>query len=163
MGSRQQVLLGWQLNHEVDTNEHTEPLMLTAKAAISLIILWGESSHNDKLGPTCTCGGIHQGRVELASPRRGDVSWVGGHAKVPNPGMAAFIGLAAQARLVRFMNAGVSALHTLPFVSNPGDATGTQGIGVVMTTPPFVGPFGMSVGAQSTAQSWHTDPYRHPA
>ncbi len=27
-----------------------------------------------------------------------------------------------------------------------------------MTAPPFIGSFCMSVGAQSTAQSWHTDP-----
>ncbi len=40
---------------------------------------------------------------------------------------------------------------------------GVQGIGVlissgVQTTPPFVGTFCRSVGVQSTAQPWHTDP-----
>ncbi len=44
--------------------------------------------------------------------------------------MAAFIGFAAQAKLVRFVSAGAFALHTLPFGFNPGDATWTQGIGV---------------------------------
>ncbi len=52
------------------------------------------------------------------------------HTEVPNPGVAAF-GFAAQTKPVRFENAGASALHTLPFGFNPGDAvTGTQGIGV---------------------------------
>ncbi len=48
----------------------------------------------------------------------------------PQSGVAAFIGFAAQAKLVRFVSAGAFALHTLPFSFNPGDATGTQGIGV---------------------------------
>ncbi len=43
-------------------------------------------------------------------------------AEVPSPGVAAFIGFAAQA--------GASALHTLPFGFNPGDATVAQEIGV---------------------------------
>ncbi len=55
---------------------------------------------------TCTCGGIHPGLIEPASPRRGDVSWV------PSPGVAAFIGFAVQAKLVWFVSAGASALHT---------------------------------------------------
>ncbi len=47
------------------------------------------------------------------------------HTEVPSPGVAAFIGFAAQAKLVQFV------LNTLPFGFNPGDAvTGTQGIGV---------------------------------
>ncbi len=64
--------------------------------------------------------------VEPASPKEnhGDVSWV------PGPGVAKFIGFAAQAKLVRFESTEASALHTLPFGLNPGDATGTQGIGV---------------------------------
>ncbi len=69
-----------------------------------------------------TCGGIHPGRIEPASPRYGDVPWV------PSPSVAVFIGFAAQARLVRFVSAGAPALHTLPFGFTPGDATGTQGI-----------------------------------
>ncbi len=44
--------------------------------------------------------------------------------------MAAFIGFAAQRKPIRFESAGASALHTLPFGFNPGDATGMQGIGV---------------------------------
>ncbi len=52
------------------------------------------------------------------------------HTKVPSLGVAAFIGFAAQAKLVRFGSAGTFALHTLPFGFIPGDATGTQGIGV---------------------------------
>ncbi len=49
---------------------------------------------------------------------------MGGH------GVAAFIDFAAQAKPARFVSAGAAALHTLPFSFNPGDATGTQGIGV---------------------------------
>ncbi len=71
-----------------------------------------------------TCGHIHPGRVEPASPRHGDVSWV------PSPRVAAHIGFAAQVKPARFVRAGAPALHTLPFGFNPGDATGTQGIGV---------------------------------
>ncbi len=55
-----------------------------------------------------------------------DDSWVGSTPRSPVP---AFIGLAAQAKLVRFVSAGASALHTLLFGFNPGEATGTQGIG----------------------------------
>ncbi len=40
-----------------------------------------------------TCGGIHPGRIEPASPRHGDVSWV------LSPGVAAFIGFTAQTKL----------------------------------------------------------------
>ncbi len=54
--------------------------------------------------------------------------------------MTAFIGFAAQAKLVRFVNAGASALHTLPFGFNPDDARDRSLIGrVVLITPPFVG------------------------
>ncbi len=49
--------------------------------------------------------------------------------KLHSPGVAAFRGFAAYARLE---SAGAPALniHTLPFGFNPGEATGTQGIGV---------------------------------
>ncbi len=50
--------------------------------------------------------------------------------EVPSPGVTAFICFAAQAKPIRFESAGAPALHTLPFGFNPGDATGTQGIGV---------------------------------
>ncbi len=50
--------------------------------------------------------------------------------RFPSPGVAAFISFAAQAKPVRFESTGASALHTLPYGFNPGDATGTQGIGV---------------------------------
>ncbi len=64
------------------------------------------------------------------------------HTEVPSPGVAALIGFVAQAKPVRFESARTSALHTLPFGCNPGDATGTQGIGRgVLITPPFVGLF----------------------
>ncbi len=47
------------------------------------------------------------------------------HTEVPSPGVAAFIGFAAQAKLVQFV------INTLPFGFNPMAAvTGTQGIGV---------------------------------
>ncbi len=49
-------------------------------------------------------------------------------AEAPSPGVAAFIGIAAQTKTVRFESAGASALHAHPF--NPGDTTGAQGIGV---------------------------------
>ncbi len=45
----------------------------------------------------------------------------------------------------------------LPFRFNPGVARDRS----LMITPSFVGPFCMSVGAQSTAQSWHIDPLAH--
>ncbi len=44
------------------------------------------------------------------------------HAKVPSPDVAAFIGFAAQAKLSRFVIAGATAVHALPFGFNPGDA-----------------------------------------
>ncbi len=50
------------------------------------------------------------------------------HTEVPGTGVAAFSGFAAQAKPVGFESAGASALHILPFIFNPGDATGTQGI-----------------------------------
>ncbi len=45
------------------------------------------------------------------------------HTEAPSPGVAAFIGFAAKTKPVQFENA-------LPFCMNPGDATGTQGIGI---------------------------------
>ncbi len=53
------------------------------------------------------------------------------HTEVPSPGVAAFNGFAAQAKLARFVGAGTSALHTtIPVGLNPGNPMGTQGIGV---------------------------------
>ncbi len=52
------------------------------------------------------------------------------HAEVPSLGVAVVIDFTVQAKLVRFVTANASALHTLPFRFNPGDAMGTQGIGV---------------------------------
>ncbi len=49
---------------------------------------------------TCTCGGIHSGRVEPVSPRHSDVSLVGSTPRAPTPGVSAFSGLEAQAQLV---------------------------------------------------------------
>ncbi len=49
------------------------------------------------------------------------------------------------------MSAGAFALHTLPLGFNPGDARDRSLIGRgVLTTPPVIGPFCRSVGAQST-------------
>ncbi len=53
-----------------------------------------------------------------------------GSAEVPNPGVAAFIGFAAQAQFGRFESAAASALHTLPFSFDSGDPTGTLGVGI---------------------------------
>ncbi len=64
------------------------------------------------------------------------------HIEVPRPGVAAFIDFAAQAKLARFEIAGASALHTLPFGFNPGDARYRSLIGRdVVTTLPLIGPF----------------------
>ncbi len=52
------------------------------------------------------------------------------HAEVPSPGVAVFIGFAAQAKLVWCESTEASALHTDPFGFNPGDATGAHGAGV---------------------------------
>ncbi len=49
---------------------------------------------------------------------------------VLSPGVAAFIGFAAQAMFVLPQSARASALHELVFSFSPCDATGTQGIGV---------------------------------
>ncbi len=83
-----------------------------------------------------TCVGIHPGRVEPASPIapialmmfHGSL-----HAEVPSSGVAAVRGFAAQAKLsLPGLRAPERPLftYTPPFGSNPGDATGTQGIGV---------------------------------
>ncbi len=50
--------------------------------------------------------------MEPASPREkdGDVVWV------PNSGVAALIGFAAQTKLIRFESAGASAIHTPPLL-----------------------------------------------
>ncbi len=76
--------------------------------------------------------------------------------KVPS---AAFIDFAAQAKLARFVSSGASAPYTLPFGFDHGDAMDGNLIGrVVLSTPPFVGPFCRSLSAKSTAQPWHTYP-----
>ncbi len=84
------------------------------------------------------------------------------HTDVHSHAVTVFIGFAAPAKLVRFVSVVASALYiyTLPFGLNPGDATETQEIGGrgIPITPPFTGPFCMSVGAQSIAQSWHASP-----
>ncbi len=69
------------------------------------------------------------------------------HAEVASPGVAAFIRLAAQAKPVRFEDVGTFAFHTIHFGFNPDDATGTQGIGGVLITPPFAGQSCRSVDA----------------
>ncbi len=74
--------------------------------------------------------------------------------EVNSPGVAAFIGFAAQAKPVRFEGAGASTLHTpLPFGFGPGDARDRSLIDRgELTTPSFVGPFCRLVGARSTTQ-----------
>ncbi len=61
------------------------------------------------------------------------------HIEVPSPRVAAYIGFAAQANLVRFENAGASTLNDLTPSFNPGGATGTQRVGVLAS--PTFGPF----------------------
>ncbi len=77
------------------------------------------------------------------------------HTEVSSPSVAAFISFVAQAKHVRFESAGTSALHTLPFGFNPGDARDRGFIGRgVLIAPPFIGQFCRSMGAQSTTQPW---------
>ncbi len=71
-----------------------------------------------------TCGGIHLQRVKPASPRHGDVSWVGSTPRSP------VTGFAVHTKLALFVSAGASAVYTLSFGFNPGDATGTQWVGL---------------------------------
>ncbi len=76
------------------------------------------------------------------------------HTEVPSPGVAAFIGFAAQAKLARFESTGASALP-FQFYSR-GRYRGGSLIGRgVLTTSPLVGPLCRSAGARSTAQPWH--------
>ncbi len=67
----------------------------------------------------------------------------GKHMEFPSPGVAAFIGFVAQAKLAQFESAGASALHTSSLlIFNPGDAMDRSLIGRgVLTTPSFAGPF----------------------
>ncbi len=62
--------------------------------------------------------------------------------EAPNPGVAAFIGFATQAKPTRFESAGTSTLHSLSFGFNPGDARDRSLIGrCVLSTPLYVGQF----------------------
>ncbi len=75
------------------------------------------------------------------------------HTEVTSPGTTAFIGFAAQTEHAQLKSAGAFALHDLSLSCNPGDARDRSLLGRgVLTTPPFVGPFYRSVGAQATAQ-----------
>ncbi len=69
------------------------------------------------------------------------------HAEVPSPGVALLISLAAHAQIARL--ASVRSSYTLLFGFKPGDTRD----GSFLATPPFVGPFARSVGAQSTTQA----------
>ncbi len=52
-------------------------------------------------------------------------------SRVSSPGVAEFIGFAAQAKLVRFENdISIRSPQTPTFGSNPGDVTEMQGIGI---------------------------------
>ncbi len=65
----------------------------------------------------------------------------------------------SQVELARLESIGASAPHTHPFSFNPGDASDRSLVlRGVLTTSPFIGPICTSVGTQSTAQPWHTDP-----
>ncbi len=46
------------------------------------------------------------------------------------PSVAVLIGFTAQASIERFVSSRASALYTLLFDFKPGDAAGTQGIGI---------------------------------
>ncbi len=61
----------------------------------------------------------------------------------PSPGVAAFIGFLAQAKLAQFESAGASTLHTPSLlVFNSGDTMDRSLIGRgVLTTPSFVDHF----------------------
>ncbi len=88
---------------------------------------------------SCTCGGIHPGGLRRYQ------QWK--HTEVSSPGVAAFIGYAAQAKPVRFEDAGASALNT-------GDANDRSMLGRgVLTTPTVIGPFCRSEGLQSITQT----------
>ncbi len=91
----------------------------------------GRDGVEEALGLTFTCGGIHPGRVEPASPM-----------KLVSSGVGAFISFAAQAKHVQFESAGAAAFHTLPCGFNPGNARNRNLIGgVVLISPTFGGPF----------------------
>ncbi len=67
------------------------------------------------------------------------------HTDVSSPGVAVFVSFVAQTKHVRFENVGTSALHTLPFVLNQGDARDRSLIGKgVLIAPPFIGQFCVS-------------------
>ncbi len=93
---------------------------------------------------TCSCGGIHSGRVEPASPMEifiADASRLASTPRFPFP----------------------ASLHLLALQLKPslldGDAGDRNLIGKgVLTTLQFFGPFCMFVDAQSTPQPRHTDP-----
>ncbi len=65
-------------------------------------------------------------RVESASPREkhGVIAWVVSKPRSPVPASLYLLALQLKPSLPR-----ASDLHTLPFGFNPGDTTGTQGIG----------------------------------
>ncbi len=107
---------------------------------------------------TCTCGDIHPGWVESASPMGNhcDISWVVSTPRSPVP---------ASLRLMALQVLGLRASECPLFTHPPcwfysrwrddGDARDRSLIGrCVLTAPPFVGPFCRSVGAQSTTQPW---------
>ncbi len=52
------------------------------------------------------------------------------YTEVPSPDVAALIGFAAQTEPVRFVSAGAPAFYTLSVGFNPGDAKGSQRMGV---------------------------------
>ncbi len=71
-------------------------------------------------------------RVDLFTKRSPLIRVEKGRAMVPSPGVAAFTGFAAQAKLVCLVRErrSVRSSPTLPFGFNPCDVTGTEGIDI---------------------------------
>ncbi len=129
--------------------------------ACHLIIIWWYKYVRLVIGIiTCLLAwrDIHPGRVEPESPRanQGDLSCVVSTPRSPVP--ASLLSNSSQACPV-CERRGVRSSHKDSCGLNPGDARdrGLIGRGVLIT-PPFVGPFCRSVGAQSTVQAWLADP-----
>ncbi len=93
---------------------------------------------------TCSCGGIHSGRVEPESPMK---IFIANASRLPSTPSSPF---PASPHLL--------ALQLKPSLLD-GDARDRNLIGKgVLTTLQFFGPFCRSVDAQSTPQPRHTDP-----
>ncbi len=103
---------------------------------------------------TCTCDGIHLGGLSRHH-HIGDVSWVFSTPRPPIPGSLHLLGLQLKPSL-----SGLRAPEHPRFTPSLSVLIqiGTQGARGVLVITLFAWPFRSSVGAQSTAQPWHTDP-----